>query len=257
MVIIMAAKKSFKKGDIVRVDYKAYIADINRLYDTTNEEAAKEAGFYNEKYTYAPMPYIIGSGKMFPALDEAIASAEIGKEKSIEIASADAAGPRDPKLVEIYPIKEFHKQEINPYPGLEVKLGNRNGTVVSAGAGRVKVDFNNALAGKDLAYTFTVTKLIDDPTEKATAIVEMDFGTAEGFSFDIKEDKVSVILPDVVKFHQEWPMAKFRIVSDVRDSFGVDTVEFIEIWSKAPAADVAKEETKKKAAPKKKKAAEE
>ena len=37
---------AFKKGDIVRVDYNAYIADIERLYDTTSESAAKDAGIY-------------------------------------------------------------------------------------------------------------------------------------------------------------------------------------------------------------------
>ena len=168
---------AFKKGDIVRVDYNAYIADIERLYDTTSESAAKDAGIYNEKYTYAPMAYIVGSEKVFKALDDAIMNAEIGKEVTIEIASADAAGPRDPKLVETYPVREFYKQQINPYPGLEVKLGNRTGTIMSAGAGRVKVDFNNPLAGKDLSYTFTVTEVVTDKEAKAKAIVEMSFGT--------------------------------------------------------------------------------
>ena len=41
---------AFNKGDIVRIDYNAYIADIDRLYDTTSESAAKDAGLYNEKY---------------------------------------------------------------------------------------------------------------------------------------------------------------------------------------------------------------
>ena len=107
-------KMAFKKGDIVRVDYNAYIADIERLYDTTSESAAKDAGIYNEKYTYAPMAYIVGTEKVFKALDDAIMNAEIGKEVTIEIASADAAGPRDPKLVETYPVREFYKQQINP-----------------------------------------------------------------------------------------------------------------------------------------------
>jgi hypothetical protein len=34
-------------------------------------------------------------------------------------------------------------------------------------------------------------------------------------------------------------MAKFRIVNDLRESFGKDTIEFVETWAKAP-------ETKKK-----------
>ena len=78
---------AFNKGDIVRIDYNAYIADIDRLYDTTSESKAKDAGFYNEKYKYAPMAYIVGSGKVFKALDEAITKASIGKEVSIEIES--------------------------------------------------------------------------------------------------------------------------------------------------------------------------
>ena len=232
---------AFKKGDIVRVDYKAYIADIERLYDTTSESAAKDAGIYNEKYTYAPMAYIVGSEKVFKPLDEAIAAAEIGKEVSIEVPSAEGAGPRDPKLVETYSVKEFYKQNINPYPGLEVKLGNRTGTVMSAGAGRVKVDFNSPLAGKDLAYTFTVTEVVTDNEAKAKAIVEMSFGTSDGFSFAFADDKVSIILPDIVKFSQEWPMTRFKIVSDMRDSFGVDTVELTEVWSKAPAKEEKKD----------------
>ena len=236
---------AFKKGDIVRIDYKAYIADIERLYDTTSESAAKDAGIYDEKYTYAPMAYIIGSEKIFKPLDEAIANAEIGKEVTIEIAAADAAGPRDPKLVETYPIREFYKKQINPYPGLEVQLGERKGVIMSAGAGRVKVDFNKPLAGKDLAYTFTVTEVVTDKEEKAKAIVEMSFGTADGFTFAFADDKVSVFLPDIVKFSQQWPIIRFRIVSDLRDAFGVDTVELIEVWSKAPAKEEKKDEEKK------------
>lgn len=245
----MAAAK-ISKGDIVRVAYKAYIADIDRLYDTTDEAAAKDAGLYNEKYTYAPMPYIVGSGKLFKALDEAIAKAAVGKEVTVEIPAAEGAGPRDPKLVETYPVREFYKQQINPYPGLEVQLGNKKGTVMTAGAGRVKVDFNNPLAGKDLKYVFTVTEVVTDEQAKAKSIVEMSFGTSDGFSFEISADKVSIKLPDIVKFSQEWPIQKFKIVSDMRDAFGVDTIELVEIWSKAPAT-----EAKPKKAPAKKKEA--
>ena len=243
---------AFNKGDIVRIDYNAYIADIDRLYDTTSESKAKDAGFYNEKYKYAPMAYIVGSGKVFKALDEAITKASIGKEVSIEIESKDAAGARDPKLVEVYPIREFYKQEINPIPGLEVKFGNKTGVIVSAGAGRVKVDFNNPLAGKDLRYEFTVTEVIKDQEEKAKAIVEMAFGTSDGFSFEFGDNEVSILLPDIVKFSQEWPMMKFKIVSDMRESFGVDTIKLVEVWSKAPATDVADKKKKEPAAKKEK-----
>ena len=218
---------------MVRLDYNAYLADSGRLYDTTNEAVAKEADIYNEKYTYSPMAYIVGSGKLFPALEDAISKAEVGKETEIIIPAEDAAGARDPKLIEIYPIREFHKQEINPYPGLQVTLGNRTGHIMSVGAGRVKVDFNNSLAGFDLMYKFTVTEVIEEPSEKAKAVVEVNFGDSEGFAFAFSDEKVTVTLPEITKFHQDWPMARFKVVSDLRSVFGVSTVEFVEIWSAA------------------------
>jgi len=216
---------------MIRLDFKAYLAESGRLYDTTNEADAKEADIYNDKYTYTPMAYIVGSGKFFPALDEAISKAEVGVETEALIPSEDAVGERDPKLIEIYPIREFNRQEINPYPGLKVTLGNRTGHVMSVGAGRVKVDFNNPLAGFDLLFKFTVTEVIEDPTEKAKAVVEINFGESEGFGFEFHSDKVTVTLPDIAKFNADWPMARYKVVSDLRETFGVDKIEFVEVWS--------------------------
>ena len=251
----MVKKGSVNKGDIIRLDYKAYISETETVYDTSIESVAKDAEIYNEKYTYAPMPYLVGSGKMFQALDDAIMAAEVGKETTVEISSEQGAGARDPKLVEIHPIKEFYKQDINPYPGLEVGLSGKRGTVMSVGAGRVRVDFNNPLAGKNITYVFTVTEVVTDNDGKGKAIMEMDFGTAEDFKFDVTPEKVIVTVSEMTKFSQDWPVARFKIVADLRDAFGVDTVEFVEIWSRAPKKDDAAEDAepveKKKPAAKK------
>ena len=255
-----AAKGSVGKGDLVYIDYDAFLADNDKLFDTTMAESAKNAGFFDEKYQYEPMPVLLGSGKLFEVLEAAIENATVGKETEVKIASADAAGARDPKLVELHSIKEFYKQEVNPYPGLEVQLGNRRGTVMSAGAGRVKVDFNNPLAGKDLVYKFTVREVVSDKIEKAKAVVKMSLGTSDGFEFTITDDKISVILPELTKFDQNWTIARFRIVSDLRKVAEVDTVEFIEVWSladkKSADGDSEKKPAKKKAAPKEAKAEE-
>ena len=218
---------------VIRLNYKAYMADADRLYDTTYEQDAKDAGIYNEKVKYQPMAYIVGSKKLFPALDKAISEAKVGEEFTVEIPSEEGAGARNPKLIETHSIKEFYRQEINPYPGLTVSLGNKTGVVLSVGAGRVKVDFNNALAGHDLKYVMTIAEEITDDAEKAKAIIEADFAAADEFKFDFPGDKVVVTLPEITKFHQEWPVARFRVVSDLRETFGVDTVEFVEIWTAA------------------------
>lgn len=228
---------NLKKGDIVRMNYNASIIGSDVVFDTTYEDKAKEAGIFNEKYSYAPMPYIVGSGRFFKALDDAIAAAEVGKEVTIEVPCEQAAGEKDPKLIETFSVKDFYKQEIRPVPGLEVRLGDRAGVITTVGSGRVKVDFNDKLAGKDLKYTFTVTEVMESNEDKAMAIAQMDFGSNEGFKFEFSENKVSIYTPDIVKFNQNWMMTKFRIVNDMREAFAVDTIEFIEVWEKAPAAE--------------------
>ena len=89
-----------------------------------------------------------------------------------------------------------------------------------------------------------IGRLAPGQDEAAWQRLWVSFGTSDGFSFNFADDKVSIILPDIVKFSQEWPMIRFKIVSDMRDSFGVDTVELTEVWSKAPAKDDKKKEEK-------------
>jgi len=223
---------------LIRLSYKAYIADAEeRMYDTTDAEAAKEAGIFNEKTKYEPMVYLFGSKTLFPDLEEAIEAAEIGKEVTVTIPCEKAAGMRNPKLIELHPIKEFYKQEIMPYPGMTVTLGNRTGTIISAAAGRVKVDFNNPLAGHDLKYIFTVIEEIADNNAKAMGILELNIGTSEGFEVAVEDDKVVVTEAEICKFNQEWPIAKYKIVSDLRNAFGVTRVDFLQVWDSAKKED--------------------
>ncbi|MBQ9689344.1 MAG: peptidylprolyl isomerase [Candidatus Methanomethylophilaceae archaeon] len=223
---------------LVRLTYKAYLADADeRLYDTTDADAAKEAGIFNEKITYAPMAYLFGSKTLFPDLEAAIEAAEIGKETTVTIPCEKAAGARNPKLIELHPIKEFYKQEINPYPGMSVSLGNRNGVIMSVAAGRVKVDFNNQLAGHDLKYIFTVTEEITEDKAKALAIIELTSGTSEGFDVAIEDKKVVVTEAETCKFDQNWAIAKYKIVADLRAAFGVERVDFVQVWESGKKED--------------------
>ncbi|MDR2866469.1 MAG: peptidylprolyl isomerase [Methanomassiliicoccaceae archaeon] len=234
-----AAKKTVSKGDLVYIDYDAFLADNDKLFDTTMAESAKNAGFFDEKFEYGPMPVLLGSGALFKALEDAIEGAAVGKETEVEIASADAAGARDPKLIETFPLKKFQDQDI--HPGAEVQTGNRRGTIMRVGSGRVIVDFNNPLAGKDLIYKFKITEVVSDAAEKAKAVVKMALGTSEGLEVTITDDKISVILPDRTKFDQNWQIARFRVVSDLRKVTGLEIIEFIEVWGEKKKAEDAEQ----------------
>lgn len=218
---------------IFHINYTASFADTDKMFDTNIEEAAKANDLYNEKVTYAPMAYITGSRTFFPEVDEAIANGEVGKEIEVSVPCEKAAGARNPKLIELHSLKDFYKAEINPYPGMPVSLGNRSGVVMSVGAGRVKVDFNSPLAGHDLLYKITIVDEVTDPVEKAKAVMAADFTAADDFGFAIMEDKVVVTESDLCKFNQNWPVAKYSIVSDLRNVFGVDRIEFVQVWESA------------------------
>jgi len=119
------------KGDIVHVEYNAYLAENGMLFDTTSADKAKEAEIFNENLTYKPLPLLVGGGRVFPGLDEALAEAKVGELTTVEIPPEKAAGARDPKLVENIALREFFRQEIRPEIGMEVNIKNRVGTVVT------------------------------------------------------------------------------------------------------------------------------
>jgi FKBP-type peptidyl-prolyl cis-trans isomerase SlyD len=242
------------KGDIVHVEYDAHIADSGILFDTTNADKAKEANIFNENLTYKALPLLVGGGRVYPGLDEALAEAEIGVRSTVEIPAEKAAGPRDPKLVENIALREFFRQEIRPEIGMEVNIKNRTGTVVTVTNRMVRVDFNRRFAGTTLKYEFTVLDKIEGEEDKVLAICEMDYGTDEGFRATVTADKVTLYLPDVCKYDQKWLLSKYKIVADLREVFGAVNVELVEEYLKKedivgaePAAEPAAEAAEEKA----------
>lgn len=234
------------KGDVIRLEYDAWIEDTGEMFDTTDEEKARENDIFNENANYAPIALLIGAGRVFEGLDEAVDGAEVGEEQEIVIPPEKAAGQRDPKLVELHPLREFHRQDIDPKIGMEVNIKNRVGTIIAVTAGRVRVDFNRPLAGSTLKYKFNVVERLDADEDMVMGILEMDYGTNEGFEVEIEGDAYSIIMPDVCKYDQKWMMAKYRVVADLREAFGNVDIRLVEAYPKpeeeAPAEEEAKEE---------------
>lgn len=220
------------KGDVIRLEYDAWIEDTEEMFDTTSEEKAKENDIFNENASYAPISVLVGAGRIFEGLDDALDGAEVGTEQEIVIPPEKAAGQRDPKLVELHPLREFHRQDIDPRIGMEVNIKNRVGTIVAVTAGRVRVDFNRPLAGSTLKYKFTVVEKLESDEDKVKGILEMDYGTSEGFDVQIEGDAYTIVMPDVCKYDQKWMMAKYRVVADLREAFGNVEVRFVESYPK-------------------------
>src|SRR3972149_6198770 len=111
-----AASSSVAKGDIAWIDYEGWVVSPNgtrSLFDTTRAELAKKEDKVDEKKVYAASPVGGAHGPLIPGLDEALLGAEIGKPQEVKIPPEKGAGERDPKLVELHPLREFLKQEIH------------------------------------------------------------------------------------------------------------------------------------------------
>jgi FKBP-type peptidyl-prolyl cis-trans isomerase 2 len=247
------ASAKIEKGDIVWVDYEGWIVNPNgtrTLFDTTREAVAKKEGRFDEKKVYAEFPIIVGHGRILPGIDEALVGGEVGKEFDLTIPPGKGAGERDPKLVELRPLREFLKQEVHPEVGMEVSLGGRKGTITQVTGGRVRVDYNNPLAGRTLQYSFKVTQKASTPEEKLRGILEMDYGLPEQFKITIDEDGAEIVVPDICKTDERWFVSKFRVIADVREALGLPKVRFVEEYVKAPPkAEPPREEAKAEAKP--------
>jgi FKBP-type peptidyl-prolyl cis-trans isomerase 2 len=229
------ASEKIDKGDIVWLEYDAWTVNPNgtqTLFDTTHEDIAKKEGKVDEKKVYMAQPVVAGKGRLFAGLEDAVIGAKLGETKDVTIPPEKAAGARDARLVELKTEREFLRQEINPEVGLEVSIGGRRGLVTSLAAGRVRIDFNNPLAGKTLKYVFKISRKASTPEERIRAILDMDYGLAEQFKIELKGDTVEIQVPDVCKTDEKWFVSKFRVVADLRDLTDLRHMRFVEEYEK-------------------------
>src|SRR5207249_3393537 len=135
---------------------------------TTHDEVAKKEGKFDEKKVYIEVPVVIGRGRLFEGLEAALVGAKVGETIEVLIPPEKGAGVRDPRLVELRTEREFLRQEISPEVGMEVSISGKHGVVTAVSAGRVRVDFNNPLAGKTLKYVVQATRKAEPTRTEAT-----------------------------------------------------------------------------------------
>src|SRR5437879_909414 len=162
----------------------------------------------------------------------ALVGEKAGETTAVLIPPEKGAGVRDPRLVELRTEREFLRQEISPEVGLEVSISGKHGVVTAVSAGRVRVDFNNPLAGKTLKYVVKATRKAKTPEERVRAIIDMDYGLADQFKIDLKGGSAEIHLPDVCKTDEKWFVSKFRVVADLRELSELKAIRFVEEYEK-------------------------
>ncbi|NJE48628.1 peptidylprolyl isomerase [Thermococcus sp. 9N3] len=167
-----------EKGDVIKLRYTGKIKETGEIFDTTDEEIAKQAGIYKENGVYGPVPIAVGAGHVLQGLDEALEGLEVGKKYEIEIPPEKGFGRRDRKLIKTFTLGQFRRQGIIPFPGMPVEIETESGRklkgrVLTVSGGRVRVDFNHPYAGKHLIYEVEIVEKVEDPIEKVKGMIEL------------------------------------------------------------------------------------
>lgn len=178
-----------QKNDFVEIEFTGKAN--NEIFDTTHPEEAKSIGL---DVNVTPVIASIGNEMLLKGLDNALEGKEIGEKYSVHIPPEKAFGKRNASLIKTIPIRIFREKNMNPVPGMVFQLDQHLVRILSVSGGRVIVDFNNPLAGKEIDYDFKILRKVDDNKDKINAI--QDFFFRQRFEFTINEKDKKIIFKD-------------------------------------------------------------
>lgn len=213
-----------KKNDFVEIEFSGR-ANGN-LFDTTSIEEAKEIGLNAD---VKPVVIAVGHEMMLKGFDSALEGKEIGKDYSVHLSVKDAFGSRNPSLIKTIPMRIFREKNMNPQLGMTLQMDNQIAKVISVSGGRVMVDFNNPLAGKEIDYKFKILRKVDSNEDKVNALQDFFFRQRFEFSLDgtkvlFKDSKIKPLV-DMIK-------GKLKEISGLE--FEVEKSEKLESKEKNP-----------------------
>ena len=214
-----------QKGDFIRLSFTGRLAD-GSVFDTTDEKVAKESGIYDEEKRYSPMTVIVGSGFLVEGLEEDLIGKRAGHKGKVEVPPEKGFGDRSLDAIEIIPAKKF---EGKVEPGKMVDFEGRIGVIESVAGGRVKVDYNEPLAGKTLIYDYKIESVIRDRKEKIEALLHGY--VSEDAKFELKDDTIRIDVPKELAVDESWAVGKLLIGRFLTSAGGVRKVVFRETFT--------------------------
>ncbi len=228
---------SLQKGDFILINYTSKVKETNEVFDTTYEDIAKKEHLFKEGEIYDPKLVVIGEGWVLKALDDSLTTMELCKSCTLEISPEKGFGPRDPEKIKRVSLKQLLAKEINPVIGARIEFQGKMATVRSIGAGRVLLDFNPPLAGRTLIYETIVTKKLEKPEEKISALIHRRVPVVEEdkFKICILDKTLTVDMPEETFYVEGIQIAKRGISMDIQ-KFIPDLCEtkFIETFKAEP-----------------------
>ena len=124
---------------------------------------------------------------------------------------------------------------------MPLSLDGQHGIVRTVDGGRVRVDFNHELAGKDIIYEIEIVDTIDDNVEKIKGLIEVYYGNPnidlEKTEILIEDGVAKITLDKLAGFEQrsaqEITLSKFRVARETYENIDeIEKVQFIDEYEK-------------------------
>jgi len=85
---------------------------------------------------------------------------------------------------------------MKPYPGLQIDVDGEMGLITRVSGGRIIVNFNHPLAGKDVIYNVNILRKITEQNQQLTAFLNSTLKIpADKIQVEISEEKAAVTIP--------------------------------------------------------------
>ena len=224
---------TFKKGQLILLDYTAKIKDTDEVFETTIEEDAKKNSIHEPNIKYQPKLVSVGESWVLKGLDDALPETSVGDKKTIEVSSDKGFGARDKGKVRMIPLRKLGEDAEKVSVGDTVEVDNKKGIIRYIGSGRVQIDYNHRYAGKTILYEINVKKSLDADDDKIKAILQSRMPVeGDKLVFNKSGDSLDITIPEeifraeglsVIKHFTQLDLFKF--VSSIKK------INFIETYS--------------------------
>ncbi|MDP7282529.1 MAG: FKBP-type peptidyl-prolyl cis-trans isomerase [Candidatus Undinarchaeales archaeon] len=226
---------SIKEGDFITIDYVGKVKATGKIFDLTREDVAKKEGMMSDNAKYGPVTIIVGAQHVIPGLDKHLSELKVGDTKKFDISPVDGFGNRDATLLKLIPRSEFKKRDVKPMPGMPVNFDGQYGFVQSVSGGRIKVDFNHPLAGKDLEYEVEIHDKIEKQEDQIKSLFRFHLSKVDTTEIIVKltGNNVEITSPKNPQTRRYINLTEDIVARDIIKYIGgIETVKFIDIFEK-------------------------
>ena len=205
----------FKDGDFVEVEFDIYAN--NRLVQTTDEKKAKENNVNTN--SFGPKTIILGKNFIIEAVDKDIIEKKSKDAQVLELECEKAYGRRRKDLIKVLPKSAFDEHQQRPVVGMTYDFNGTYGIIKSIVGGRIMVDFNNPLSGKDIKIEYKVVSKVEDIAKKVSEVLKSLLQIPDDmFKVESKEKEVTLKLPEqLVPMGDMITQSLGEFIADIKD----------------------------------------